>query len=86
MKVSVRSIGNLHPDWSEKLLFLACPVVLSGINNSSALFGTVHPLNVVLVVSFELLSFEFKSVCNQAGLWGPGLNAEPDLPWDLESF
>lgn len=39
------------------------------------LFASVHPLDVFLVVWFQLFSLEFESVGDQAGLWGPGLGA-----------
>lgn len=50
------------------------------------LFSTVHPLNVLLVVRFELLAFQFEGVGDQAGLWRPGLGAQTDLLGDLESL
>lgn len=50
------------------------------------LFSTVHPLNVFLVVRFELLAFQFEGVGDQAGLWCPGLGAQTDLLGDLESL
>ena len=50
------------------------------------LFSTVHPLNVFLVVCFELLAFQFEGVGDQAGLWCPGLGAQTDLLGDLESL
>lgn len=50
------------------------------------LLSTIHPLNVVLVVSFQLLAFQFEGVSDQTSLWGPGLRTETDLFWDLEPF
>lgn len=50
------------------------------------LFATVHPLNVLLVVRFECLAFQFECVCDQAGLRCPGLGTQADLLRDLEPF
>lgn len=50
------------------------------------LFSTVHPLNVFLVVCFELLAFQFECVRDQASLWCPGLSAQADLLGDLKSL
>lgn len=53
---------------------------------SGALFSSVHPLYVVLVVRFELLAFQFECVSDQPGLWRPGLGAQSDLLGDLKSL
>lgn len=50
------------------------------------LFSTVHPLNVFLVVCFELLALQFECVSDQASLWCPGLSAQTDLLGDLKSL
>lgn len=50
------------------------------------LFSSVHPLNVFLVVCFELLAFQFECISDQAGLWCPGLRTQPDLLGDLKSL
>lgn len=51
-----------------------------------ALFSTVHPLDVFLVVCFELLAFQFECVSDQASLRGPGFSAQPDLLGNLKSL
>lgn len=50
------------------------------------LFSTVHPLNVLLVVCFELLAFQFECVSDQASLWCPGLSTQTDLLGYLKSL
>lgn len=50
------------------------------------LFSTVHPLNVFLVVCFELLALQLERVGDQASLWCPGLGTQTDLLGDLESL
>lgn len=48
------------------------------------LFAAVHPLNVLLVVCFQLFALEFERVGDQARLGRPGLGAQTDLLGDLE--
>lgn len=50
------------------------------------LLATVHPFDVILVMWFELLTFEFECVRNQASLWGPGLCTKTDLLRDLKAL
>lgn len=50
------------------------------------LFSTIHPLNVFLVVCFELLAFQFECVSDQASLRCPGFSAQPDLLGNLKSL
>lgn len=50
------------------------------------LFTPVHPLNVFLVVSFELLALQFERVSDQTRLWRPGLGTQTDLLGDLEAL
>ena len=50
------------------------------------LFPTVQPLNVLLVVCFELLAFQFECVSDQASLWSPGFSTQPNFLGDLKSL
>ena len=50
------------------------------------LFSTVHPLNVLLVVCFELLALQFECIRDQASLWCPGLRTQSNLLGYLESL
>lgn len=48
------------------------------------LFPTIHPLNVLLVVCFELLAFQFECVGDQAGLRCPWLGTQADFFGNLK--
>lgn len=48
------------------------------------LFSTIHPLNVFLVVCFELLALQFERISDQTSLWCPGFSAQPDLLGNLK--
>lgn len=43
------------------------------------LFAPVHPLNVFLVVCFQLLALQFERVSDQTRLWRPGLGTQTDF-------
>lgn len=51
---------------------------------SILLFPTIHPLNVLLIVCFELLAFQFECVGDQAGLRCPWLGTQADFFGNLE--
>lgn len=50
------------------------------------LFASVHPLDVFLVVWFQLFALEFEGVGDQASLRCPGLGAQADLLGDFKSL
>ena len=50
------------------------------------LFSTIHPLNVLLVVCFELFAFQFECVGDQARLWRPGFSTQSDLLGNFKSL
>lgn len=50
------------------------------------LFAPVHPLNVFLVVCFELLALQLERVSDQTRLWRPGLGTQADFLGDLKAL
>lgn len=54
--------------------------------SASVLFAAVHPLDVFLVVRFQLLALQFESIGDQASFWSPGLSTQADFLGDFKAL
>lgn len=76
------------PVVASKLLLLVFKYVRKNVPVliGCVLFPPVHPLNVVLVVCFQLLALQFECVSDQTCLWRPGLGTQADFLGDLKAL